>query len=73
MNPKIDSSTGSNTKSGLSIPIIAGAVGGAVLFFIVLFCVVFICWKRQSRKKQAYHISTVQSNSEGQTAYNKGL
>ena len=66
-------STDSNSDSGLPIPIIAGAAaGGAVLFLIILFCVVFLYCK-QLRKKKAYPISTVYSNADGQFVYKKGL
>ena len=49
----IGTSTGSDSRSELTNPIIAGTVGGAALFFIILFCVV-ILYVRQSHKKRSH-------------------
>ena len=44
-----------------------------MLFFIILFCLVFVLCKRRSKKKKAYSISTVQSNVETYSGYENGL
>jgi len=74
VNCEIGASTDNNSDNGLPIPVIAGAAGGAVtiLFLIIPFCVVFLCYKR-SRKKKAYQVSTVHLNAGGQSLYKKGL
>ena len=72
IDPKTGASADSNSDSGLHIPIIAGAAAGAVLLIIVLFCVVFLCWKWRSRKKKDYHISAVHSNTVAHYADKKG-
>jgi len=74
VNCEIGTSTDNNSDNGLPIPIIAGAAGGAVaiLFLIILFCVLFLCYKR-SRKKKVYLVSTVHLNAGGQSVYKKGL
>ena len=70
-NHESGTSTGSSSDSGSAIPVIAGATGGTVLFFIVLFCVVFFCCKLlRTRKKESYAISTVYSHA---AAHSKGL
>ena len=72
---KLETSSDSNSGSGLPIPIIAGAGGGAVLFIIVLFCVVFLCYKRRSQKKKvSYSIPTIYSSHvDAPSAYSEGL
>ena len=53
-NPEIDTSTTSKSNSGSDILAIAGTVGGGgtLLCFILLFCVMFIWWKRQSHRSK---------------------
>ena len=70
---KTDSSSNSDSGNGLPIPIIAGAGGGAVLFLIILFCVVLLCCKWRLRKKKTYSISTIHSNADAQSGSKNGL
>ena len=49
----IGTSTGNNSRSGSTIPIIAGAVGGAAVFFIIILCFV-ILYIRRSHKKRSH-------------------
>ena len=55
---EIGASADDNSSSGSPIPIIAGAVVGAVLLIIGLLCVVFLYRKYQSHKNKAHSIST---------------
>ena len=50
----MDTLTTSNSNSGSDILAIAGTVGGggALLCFILLFCVMFIWWNRQSHRSK---------------------
>ena len=73
LHPKTETSSSSDSGNGLPIPIIAGAGGGAVLFLIILFCVVLLCCKWRSRKKKAYSISTIYSSTDAQSGCKNGL
>ena len=67
---KTDTSSDSNSGSSSAIPIIAGAVGGAVLFVIILLCVVFLYRKYRLHKQKAYSIPTMYPNADAHSASN---
>ena len=69
---KTETSSDSTSGSGVPIPVIAGAGGGggAVLFVIILLCVVFLCCKHRSQKKKAYSISTMYSSIDAHSDNN---
>ena len=73
LHPKTETLSNSDSGNGLPIPIIAGAGGGAVLFLIILFCVVLLCCKWRSQKKKSYSISTVYAQAGPPSAYREGL
>ena len=70
VNLDVGISSDSSSGSGV-IPVIAGSVGGVVLFLIILFSVAFIYCKRRLQKK-VYTVPTVPSDAV-HSICNKGL
>ena len=69
----VGTSESNDSRSGSSVPIIAGATGGAVSFIVILLIVVFLYWKWRLRKKETYSIPTTYWNADTASEFSQGL
>ena len=69
----VGTSASNDSGSGSSVPIIAGATGGAVSFIIILLVVAFLYWKWRLQKKKTYSIPTTYWNADTTSEFSQGL
>ena len=70
MQPVGNSNEG-DSSSQSSIPVIAGAAGGTVLFVIILVCVIVIFCVKRSQKRKSYPITSIYSNEHAHSDVSK--